>query len=380
MRPTEAIVDLAAISANVVELIRIADGAQVCVVVKADAYGHGAVAVARAAIEAGASWLAVALVEEGIELRDAGVVAPILVLSEPRPREMLQVVEFGLTATIYTPEGVAALVAAAGSSSHDGPVPAHLKLDTGMNRVGLTAGDADGGDALAEVRAAVEAIVAKPEIRLAGVWTHLAVADEPDHPETPLQLQRFNAAIDAIRDLLDDDVNLHASNSAGLLGWPTARFSMVRTGIAAYGIAPSAALSDVCELRPAMALRTEIGLVKTVQAGQRLSYGLRHEVAETTRIATIPIGYADGLRRSSYAHGATVLVGGLPCPIVGVVTMDQALVELGPDSTAAAGDEVVLIGHQSGTTITATDVADRLDTIPYEIVCDIGRRVRRRYV
>lgn len=381
MRPTEAIVDLGAISRNIERFVAHAAPAKVCVVTKADGYGHGSVACARAGLEAGADRVAVALVEEGIELRRSGIRAPILLLSEPRPGEMFEVVEHGLTPTVYSPDGLAALVAAAGSRALTEPVEVHLKLDTGMNRVGLRPGVAfdDAGDAQYAIEV-VHAINDKPDIRLGGVWTHLAVADEIGNPETDQQLARFNRLLDALRPDLGDDVIIHAANSAGMLAHEAARFDMVRIGIGTYGIEPALGIGADLGLEPAMSLRTQLSMVKPVFAGERISYGLTHRFETDTRVGTVPMGYADGLRRDAHRASLQVLVGGAPRPIVGIVTMDQAMVDLGPDSTAVAGDEVVIIGEQGDERITAHDIARRLDTIPYEIVCDIGRRVRRRYL
>jgi len=381
MRPTEAVVDLGAISRNIDRLVAHAAPAMVCAVTKADGYGHGSVACARAALDAGASWIGVALVEEGIELRRSGIRAPILLLSEPRPGEMFEVVEHDLTPTVYSPVGLAALVAAAGSRPLTGPVDLHLKLDTGMNRVGLRPNcpfteAADPGYALEVVRAVAD----KPDLRLGGVWTHLAVADEPSRDETAEQLARFDRLLAALRPELADDVIVHAANSAGLLAHEAARHDMVRVGIGTYGIEPAAGIGSALGLEPAMSLRTQLSMVKPVFAGESISYGLRHTFPTDTIVGTIPMGYADGLRRDAHRCGIEVLVGGKRRPIVGVVTMDQAMVDLGPDTTAESGDEVVLIGAQGEDHITAHDIARQLDTIPYEIVCDIGRRVRRRYL
>lgn len=384
MRPTEATVDLGAFARNVERLAAHAAPATLCAVTKADGYGHGAVATSRAALDAGATMIAVALVEEGMELRQAGVRAPILLLSEPRPNEMFEVVGAKLTPTVYTADGIAALVAAVGFEPGEEPVDVHLNIDTGMNRVGLRpeAGWAQDGTSGADdwLRDIVRAIAAKPGVRLSGVWTHLAVADEPERPETSAQLARFQGVLSQLQHDLPDDVVVHASNSAGLLGHPDARFDMVRAGIALYGIAPSPALEGVIDLEPALSVKTEVGLVKPLKAGESLSYGLRHTCAEDTIIATIPVGYADGLRRDSYERGVHVLIGGQAHPIVGTVTMDQAMVDLGPETSVRSGDPVVLIGAQGDRQLTAADAAGLFDTIPYEIVCDIGRRVRRRYV
>ena len=294
---------------------------------------------------------------------------------------MFEVVEAELTPTVYSPLGLAALVAAAGSRPLSKPVDVHLNLDTGMNRVGLRPDAAYDDASAAEVALeVVRAIADKPDIALGGVWTHLAVADEPARPETAQQLARFRRLLDALADELDDGVVVHAANSAGLLAHDDADFDMVRVGIAAYGIEPRAGMGSSLGLEPAMTLTTQLSMVKQVFPGEAISYGLEHTFESTTMVGTVPMGYADGLRRDSYRRGAEVLVGGSRVPIVGVVTMDQAMVDLGPDSVAAPGDEVVIIGSQGDHSIDIHEVADRLETIPYEIVCDIGRRVRRRYL
>lgn len=381
MRPTEAVVDLGAIGRNVERLVRHVAPSMVCAVTKADAYGHGSVACSRAAMDAGASWIAVALVEEGIELRRSGLRAPILLLSEPRPGEMFEVVEADLTPTVYSAVGLAALVAAAGSRPLSKPVDVHVNIDTGMNRVGLRPEgpmDADAHGRLA--REVLRAIADKPDLRLGGVWTHFAVADEPSRPENAQQLARFELVLDAVRDELDDGVIIHAANSAALFEQRDARFDMVRAGISTYGIEPAAGIGTEIGLEPAMTLTSQLSVVKPMFAGESLSYGLQHTCPTDTTIGTIPVGYADGLRRDAYRHGVEVLVGGRRRPIVGVVTMDQTMVDLGPDAADKAGDEVVLIGAQGDDVITTHSLAHQLETIPYEIVCDIGRRVRRRYL
>jgi len=381
MRPTEAVIDLGAIGRNVERLVRRAAPANVCAVTKADAYGHGSVECARAALEAGASCIAVALVEEGIELRTAGLRAPILVLSEPRPGEMIEVVEAELSPTVYSPHGLAALEDAIRARSILRPVDVHLNLDTGMNRVGLRPAVAfDSADSVDYAVDVVRAIHATHGLRLDGVWTHFAVADELGHPETAAQLARFHHLLAGISDEITDDVVIHASNSAGLLAHDDAHFDMVRVGIATYGIEPARGIGAELGLEPAMELRTQLSMVKRVFAGESVSYGFKHTFASNTMVGTIPIGYADGLRRDGASRGVEVLIGGKRYPIIGVVTMDQAMVDLGVDSAHRAGDEVVIIGHQGDQTITVHDVGEQFDTIPYEVICDIGRRVRRRFV
>ncbi len=373
MRPAWAEVDLGAVAANVKTLARLVAPAQVCAVVKADGYGHGAVAVARAALDAGAGWLGVALAEEGATLRDAGITAPILLLSEPQGDDMEIAVWFGLRPTVYTPAGVeAAAPAAKHAVATRAPLPlrVHHKVDTGMHRVGAAPADAV---------LLAEAVATHPELVLDGAYTHFAVADEPDDPFTDEQLGRFSSVLARLGDAGWRPPVVHAANSAAAITRPDSRFDLVRVGIAVYGIPPAPTLADAVELVPALSLKASVALVKEVGAGERISYGLRHTFATDSVVATVPIGYADGVRRRLFAVGGEVLLGGRRRPIAGVVTMDQLTVDCGDDRSVRAGDEVVLIGAQGHERITADDWAARLDTIAYEIVCGIGPRVPRRY-
>jgi alanine racemase len=364
-------IDLDAIRHNVELLRRLVAPSGLWAVVKADGYGHGAVAVARAAIDAGAEGLCVALVREGVELRSAGVVAPILLLSEQPLDQAETIVRHDLTATVYSAEAIGALADAARAAGRS-EIGVHLKIDTGMQRVGAAPADA---------AALVSSVAAHwPRLRLLGIFTHLAVADEPDHPFTATQLARFDDVLAELGGRVPPMV--HAANSAAALAAPAARRSFVRAGIAVYGISPGHGVDERCgELRAALSLRARVSHVKTVRAGSRISYGLRHTFERDTTVATIPIGYADGVPRRLWAVGGAVLIGGRRCPIVGVVTMDQLMVDCGPGAVVARGDEAVLIGAQDGPDgtqrIRAEDWADALDTIGYEIVCGIGPRVPR---
>jgi alanine racemase len=369
VRPAWAEIDLGAVAHNVRALAALSRPAAVCAVVKADGYGHGAVPVARAALAAGARWLGVALAEEGATLRDAGIDAPVLVLSEPPPSEMELVVAFGLRPTVYTRQGIEAAAKAAASSGL-APLPVHLKVDTGMHRVGADPDD---------VTTLARAIDEHRELALEGLWTHCAVADEPGNEFTAEQRRRFAEAVAAVRAIGVAPRILHAANSAGAIAHADLRFDMVRIGIALYGIAPAPALQGMVELRPAMSLKATVGLVRTVASGEGISYGHQHVFDDETVVATVPIGYADGVRRRLSAVGGEVLVGGVRRRIVGVVTMDQLMVDCGHDASVRRGDEVVLIGRQGDDEITADEWAARLDTIAYEIVCGIGPRVPRRY-
>lgn len=369
-RPAWAEVDLAAVRANVAAIIELVAPADVCVVVKANGYGHGAVPVARAALDAGASWLAVALVEEGVALRREGVDAPILLLSEPPVSAMPDALRHRLTPTLYTNRGVKAAADAAASGS--GPWAVHVKVDTGMHRVGAHPGDAIGIVASARTSRRLE---------VEGLWTHLAVADDPDRADdfTAHQLDAFAAVVDDLARRGPRPPLLHAANSAGALLHPAARLDLVRCGIAAYGIPPAPGRDGGVPLRPAMTLRAEVTFAKRLPAGEGLSYGLHYVTSEPTVIATVPLGYADGVPRRLAFTGGEVLIGGQRRPIAGAVTMDQLLVDCGRDAEVSAGDEVVLLGPQGDEEITADEWAGRLDTIAYEIVCGIGARVPRRY-
>jgi len=367
MRAARAEVDLEAIAHNVRVLRDLVAPAELCAVVKADGYGHGAIAVGQAALAAGASWLGVALVEEGAVLRKAGIDAPILLLSEPRPADIAGAVHYGLRLSVYSHDGVDAVAEAARRQSVVADV--HLKVNTGMNRVGA------GRD---EVLLLAKEIAGRPELRLEAVWTHCAVADEPDNPFTDVQLDRYDEAVAEIERAGLGPVMRHAANTAGGIEHPRSRYDLVRAGIGIYGISPSPALDGRVDLRPALTLRTEVTMVKRVRAGERISYGLTHQFDRDTGVATLPIGYADGVPRRLSAVGGEVLIGGRRRPIVGVVTMDQLMVDIG-DDPVVAGDEAVLIGRQGDEVITAADWAGPLDTIAYEIVCGIGPRVPRSY-
>ncbi len=371
MRPVSADIDLSAIRANVALLRELMAPARVCAVVKADGYGHGAVAAARAALGGGAHLLGVALVAEGAELRAAGIDAPVLVLSQASVDELDELVARRLDATAYTTDGVAALGAAArraGRGPHD-RLPVHLKVDTGMRRVGVQPEEAVG---------LARGIVDDPGLHLASVFTHFAVADEPEDPFTAEQVRRYEAVL---ADLAAEGIEVpcrHAANSAGALAHPAARFDLVRVGIVVYGLAPSAEVPGPPGLRPAMALRARVSHVKRVAAGEGISYGRRYRTASETTIATVPLGYADGVPRRLSATGGEVLVEGERRPIAGTITMDQFLVDCG-DLPVSVGDEVVLIGTQGDASIGAAEWADRLETIAYEIICGISPRVPRRH-
>jgi alanine racemase len=373
-RHAEVQVDLGAIAHNVSVLRARAGAARLCAVVKADGYGHGMVEVSRTAVAAGADMLAVALVEEGAVLRAAGVSVPILVLSEPPADTLAAAWDLSLTPTLYHR---AALRAAARAVPRGSRWGVHLKVDTGMHRVGVRP------EELVDLAADV---LASPELVLDGVFTHLAVADEPDRAENVLQAVRFDAVLAELRARGIDPGTVHMANSAGLLAHPGARRDLVRVGIALYGIPPAPGLDGGVDLRPALRVVTEVSHVSTVAKGEGVSYGLRHHFDRDTVVATVPVGYADGITRRLGLCGGEVLIGGTRRPIRGVVTMDQLVVEVGPVGAAdevAVGDEVVIIGAQQGPAgcdeLTAWDWAERVGTIAYEVVCGLSPRLPRAY-
>jgi alanine racemase len=395
-RHARVVVDLDAVSHNVGELIARARGAQLCAVVKADGYGHGAVPVARAALGAGAKWLAVALVEEGAQLREAGITEPILLLSEPSLDSFRDAFDLGLTPTIYHRDALAvAARAAQEGGGRSARWAVHLKVDTGMHRVGMP---------LTDLRDMAAELYASDPIVLGGVFTHLAVADAPQRPETAEQLERFEVALNMLRDAGIDPGITHVANSAAVIAHPATALDLVRCGISIYGIAPSPGLEAMVDLRPAMSVTAEVSHTLTVSAGDAIGYGLTHRFDVDTRLAVLPVGYADGVPRNLGTLGGEVLLGGVRRPVRGVVTMDQMMVELGPVTDATMvpvhrGDEAVLIGSQpvpaglhtegdcsperSGrgfTSVTASDWAAVMNTIPYEIVCGFSARMPREYL
>jgi alanine racemase len=370
-------IDLDAIESNAAVLRAVASPAKLCAVVKADGYGHGAVPVALAALAGGATSLAVALVEEGVVLREAGLDVPILLLSEPVPEAMGEVVARHLVPTIYTKAGLDAIRCAAALASRR--VNVEVKVDSGMHRVGA---DFDEG------RRLIWEVVATPELHYAGLWTHLAVADEPDDPFTGVQLSRFEAFRAELEAAgLPAPDRLHAANSAGTIAHPSSRYDVVRCGISLYGYLPSVEVdpelvrsAGAGELRPALSWKSQVSHVRELGTGERTSYGRAYELSKRADIAVVPVGYADGVPRGLFTAGGELLIRGRRRPVAGAVTMDQLLVDCGPDSGVRAGDEVVLIGTQEGETVSAQEWADRLDTICYEILCRIGPRLRREHV
>jgi alanine racemase len=360
-RSTTVEVDLGAIRHNVGVLSP--TEADLMAVVKANAYGHGAVAVARAALDAGASWCGVALVEEGLELRAAGVEAPILVLSEFPPGSESVALAHRLTPSLYSGEGLVRLAAAT-----RGPVGVHVKVDTGMHRAGVWPPE----DLVPFLRA-----IADAGLGVEGIWTHLAKSED-DAETTAAQLARYAAALDEAKAAGFTPTLRHAANSGAVLRHPESIYDLVRPGIALYGIAPEPGVGVDRGLRPALTWRSAVSFARRLRAGERLSYGHRYELASDAMIATVPVGYADGYPRAASSR-ADVLIQGHRCRVAGNVTMDQLLVDCG-ELQVEAGDEVVLLGSQGEVRIDAWELGRHADTIAYEIVTRIGERVPRAYV
>jgi alanine racemase len=366
LRATRIEVDLGAIRHNVARFAT-HTGTEVCAVVKGDGYGHGAVPVAEAALEGGATWLAVALVEEGLALRRAGVNAPVLVLSEPPVAAIPLLLEADLTPVVYRAPFIAALDAAA--EARDLEIAVHLKLDTGMGRVG--APEDEWEERLRQASGTQRLVVE-------GLMTHLARADEPDDPATGEQLDRFRRATEAAGWLGVRPRWRHAANSAGALAHEAARLDLVRPGIGIYGLSPGMDV-DAAEygLRPALRLATEVGFVKHVARGTPISYGHRWVAPEDGWVATLPIGYADGVPRALTNVGE-VLLEGRRHPIAGTVCMDLLMVWCGPHRPGV-GDEAVLLGEQGEQRIRTEEWAAIANTITYEIATQLTARLPRHH-
>jgi alanine racemase len=334
--------------------------------VKANAYGHGDLQVATAALEAGAQHLGVALVEEGFGLRAAGVMAPILVIAEVPPGAEEVALAAGLTPTVYSAAAIARLGAA--RRLLDLHTTVHLKVDTGTHRLGASPEDA----------ATLARQIADAGLVLEGLWTHFANSEDPEDPFTQTQLTSLLKVAASLRAEGIGPRIVHAANTAAIVTRPETHLDLVRLGIGMYGVDPVADPARQLPLRPAMTWRSAVVLAKRVRAGEGISYGLRYRLERESMIATIPVGYADGYSRL-LSHRGAVLVRGRRRSIAGAVTMDQVMVDCGDDEVAA-GDEVVLIGRQDEEEITARQLADWTGSIPDEILCSVGARVPREYL
>ncbi|MCC9195835.1 alanine racemase [Arthrobacter sp. zg-Y820] len=368
----QALVDLAAVRHNVRHLVRLASPARVMAVVKADAYGHGAVPVARAALEAGASWLGVAHISEALALRGAGITAPLLAWLHTVDSQFSEAVaanvDLGLSG--WELEHVAA-------AARELQIPArvHLKIDTGLGRNGCPPEKWESfvGRALAYQEEGL--------LRVVGIFSHFSVADEPDRPETDEQLERFRTAVAVAEDAGVDREVRHIANTPAALSRPDSHFDMVRVGLGLYGLSPFPGQTpDELGLRPAMTLKTTIANCKEVPAGQGVSYGLRYTAPEATTLALVPLGYADGVPR--IGTGGPVWVDGTVYPVVGRIAMDQMVIDL--NTTGIAGTGKDLVGREAvlfgGVGLPSVDEwAEACGSINYEIITRISSRVERKY-
>jgi len=342
----------------------LADGSQLCAVVKAEGYGHGAVECARAAQEGGATWLAVATASEAAHLREEGIEQRVLVMGALTTAEARAVIDANADVVVWDRRFLEALPT---GGAH--PVRVHVKVDTGMGRLGTK--DLD------EARALIEKGDSTPGMEVVGLMTHFATADERGDLHFPAQLERFRAFLGDLDDRAED-LLVHAANSAATFRDRASHFDMVRCGVAVYGLDPFQEDPRRLGLDPALALESYVAAVKPFARGDSAGYGRRWTASEPTFVATIPIGYGDGWRRA-LTNDCDVLVGGRRRPLVGTVSMDNVTVDLGPDTDVEAGDAAVLIGAQGDERILCEEVAKRLDTINYEVVCGLAPRVRRSY-
>lgn len=371
MRATRAIIHLENLRFNIEEIRKKTGNAvKLCIPVKADAYGHGALKVAVAAIQAGATHLAVASVQEGIELREAGIVSPILSFSLPIPEEIPSIIEYGLTPFVFDAEFIADLATKARQMNRF--IPVHLKIDTGMGRIGCT---------VEQAADLARRIAREKSLQLMGTATHLSVSDstDPDDIEyTKAQIARFSEAVNTIRAEGIDPGIVNAANSGAVIARPEALFDMVRPGIIVYGYLPSPQFAGLMPLKPVMELETQVVAIKKIMAGTAVSYGRTWTATEDTFIATLPIGYADGLNRR-LSPGLRVRIGEREYPIVGRICMDQCMVNIGPDPWVQRWDRVTVFGPAPAP-YSAETLARIIGTIPYEVTCNINKRVPRVYV
>lgn len=358
-------VDLGAIRSNYRRLQEIS-GRPVMPVIKANAYGHGIVPVAKVLEKEGAEWFGVARIEEALQLRQAGISGRILVLGSTQMELAGLAAQEHISLTVYSPENAFGLAQAAAASGHN--LCVHVKVDTGMGRLGITPG---------ETLEMFRQLSCLPSLTVEGMFTHFARADEPDVPLTLEQISRFDEALEAVRAAGYQPGFVHASNSAGVINFPQARYDMSRCGIALYGLEPGPQTPLPEGFRPALAWNTTLASIRKMPAFAGISYGHRYVTRQPERIGTLAVGYADGFRRQA---GNSVLIRGKKAPVVGTICMDQCMISLEGIPEAQVGDEVVLIGQQSDSAVRAEEMAALWNTINYEVVSGITARVPRIYI
>ncbi|MEA2197229.1 MAG: alanine racemase, partial [Solirubrobacteraceae bacterium] len=361
-------VNLAAIERNASRIRRELDpNVVLCAVVKADGYGHGALPAARAALAGGARWLAVATATEAAQLRAGGIEPRILIMGAISREELPVALGAGADVVAWDERFVRGVVAAAGAGAGGRAVRVHVKLDTGMGRLGTRSS--------AEAIAVAEAVSAAPGLELAGAMTHFATADDPDDGFLKLQISRFEPLVAELR-RRHPGIVVHAANSAATLTQPSSRYDLVRCGIAVYGLDPMQVSAEERELEPALELSSYVAAVKAAARGDSVGYGRRFVAERDTELATLPIGYADGIRRA-FTNNLDVLIGGRRHALVGTVSMDNITVEIAAPGSVEPGARAIIIGADGRERQSAENLAARIGTINYEIVCGISARVPR---
>jgi len=360
LRPTWLNIDLDAIKFNLRQVKKIiSPETEIMAIVKANGYGHGASEIAKVSLEEGVGWLGVATVHEGVELREAGIEAPILVLGTLLSNQIDDIVEYNLTPTVYTYDLAKKL------SQIGIDIKIHIKIDTGMGRIGLIAEEA--GEEILK-------IANLANIKIEGIFTHFAKSDV-DKAYTAKQLNRFNQLIDFLKDNGIEVPIIHTSNSAAIINCPKAHYKMVRMGIILYGLYPDQTLSNQIELKSAMSWKAKIVHVKEVKTGTAISYGCTYVTKSKTKIATLPVGYHDGYSRALSGQ-VEVLFKGQRVPVIGNICMDQMMIDVS-GMEVEVGDVVTLLGKEGGEEISANELAYKLGTINYEVISRIGLRVPR---
>ncbi|BAY28538.1 alanine racemase [Nostoc carneum NIES-2107] len=362
-------IDLAALSHNVRQLVSLLSSqTQLMAVVKADAYGHGAVSVAKTALESGASWLGVATVPEGIQLREAGIKAPILILGAIQTPEQIQAIaQWKLQPTLCSPKQALVFSNTLEAIQHSSPLPVHIKLDTGMSRLGTN---------WQQTGEFVQLVKSLPHLSIASIYSHLATADDPDTTVMKEQHRRFEEAIAQIKAMGIEPPCLHLANSAATLADSSLHYNIVRVGLAVYGLYPSEHLQNTINLQPVLQVKARVTQVKTISAGTGVSYGHQFIASHELRIAVVGIGYADGVPRH-LSNNMQVLIRGQRIPQIGTITMDQLMVDVSSIPDIQEGEVVTLLGQQGKEQISANDWAKKLDTISWEILCGFKHRLPR---
>ena len=367
-RPTVAEIDLRALAFNYRQIQkRIQKGVKILGVVKADAYGHGAISISLKLEHLGVEYLGVAMSDEGVQLRKGGIRTPILLLGGVYPEDVDWVLQYDLTPVVFQKESLHLLAREAGRRTKK--VRVHLKVDTGMGRLGVP---------LRLWPSFLDETKRFPSIEIEGILSHYSTADETEDPFTRKQWNSFQEAVKIAESMGIRYRYKHISNSAGLTAFPSWSGNLVRPGIILYGSYPSPAFRDVIKLKPVMTLKTRIGLLKRVPAGEKISYGGTYVTTKESLLATLPIGYADGYNRQLSNHGQ-VLIRGRKAPVVGRVCMDYIIVDVTDIPKVSLGDAVVLMGRQGQEQITAEEIAEKIGTISYEVLCLVGKRVPRVY-